>query len=433
METVNLPSNPAKRYGEVDKTGDAPMPGALRVDAELTPRRRLPLWLRIVAGTIQLIVAAALLAIGYVLYTWIVDTAPKAQRKPPERVARLVEAVPVGLAKTGPVIEAWGTVAAAQTLVVRPEISGTIAWVDPEVTPGGRLRAGQLVARFDEDDLKLNLAQAETAIAQIDARIEIEKGQAAIGERELSRLSRNLTDEQKALVLRKPQMAQLQAERSAAIAQRDQAQNALDRAQVRTPFDALVLREQVAPGAMLAQGAEVATLVASDRFHIALAVPASALSWIKFDGSQVVRLTQPGIWPAGVERMGRIVRLNTALTETGRMAEVIVEVADPLAQETMNAGKPVLLIGAFLRGEILAQRIADAVQVDRAHVRDGNTVWVMNAEDKLEIRKIEILWRGADHVLVGEGLAPGERVVATALATAAPGMALRTRQPEGGS
>ena len=50
--------------------------------------------------------------------------------------------------------------------------------------------------------------------AEIDARILIEQGQAQIGQRELSRLTRNLTDEQRALVLRKPQMKQLLAERA---------------------------------------------------------------------------------------------------------------------------------------------------------------------------------------------------------------------------
>ncbi len=432
MDAVNLPSSPSKRFGELEKTGSGHVPGPVH-DRVHTSVALPSLGRRIMTGTFQLIFVLILLACGYFAYQWILASAPKAERKAPQRVARLIEITVVGLAEKGAVVEAWGEVAAAQTLIVRSEVSGTIEWVDPEVTPGGRLSAGQVVARFDDDDLKLTLARAENTIAQIDARIELEKGQAEIGKRELSRLSRNLTETQRALVLRKPQMAQLDAERAAAVAQRDQAQNALNRAVVRSPFDALVISEQVAPGAVVAQGAEAATLVARDRFHIPLAVPASALAWIKFDGTQIVMLSQPGVWPASAQRTGRVVRLNSALTETGRMAEVIVEIPDPLALEPLNQGQPVLLLGAFVRGQVTGSPIAGAIRLDRAHLRDGNTVWVMNGDDKLEIRAVEILWRGPDHVLVGTGLKAGDRVVTTALATVAPGMALRTRKAEGGS
>ena len=425
MAHVNLPSNPAKRHGELDRTvdrRDAALPGE-----RATARAEPPLRRRIVAGTFQFVLVVAILALGYAAYSWLIATAPRAERKPPVRVARLVEVVPVVPAAAGPVIEAWGEVVAAQTLVVRPEVSGTLTWVDPEVTAGGRLSAGQDVARFDDADLSLALTQAENAIAGIDARIQIERGQAEIGKRELTRLSRNLTDKQRALVLRQPQMAQLQAERAAAVALRDQAANALARTVIRAPFDAIVLSENVAPGSVVTQGADAATIVASDRFHVTLAVPASALDWLKFDGTQLVKLTQPGVWPPGEHRLARIVRLNSELTATGRMAEVIVEIPDPLALEPMNTGKPVLLLGAFVRGTIEGRPVDGAVIVDRAHLRDGDTVWVMNGEDRLEVREVDVAWRGPDNVLVTSGVGPGERIVTTTLATFAPGMELRTR------
>jgi len=389
--------------------------------------RRISFWLRLLSGTVQLGVVIALIAGGYVAYSMILDSAPTAQRKPHKRVARLVEVATATPATAGPVIEAWGKVTAARTLVVRPEVAGTVLWVHPELTPGGFVPAGTVVAMLDDRDLKLAVARAETEIARIDARIQIERGQAAIGERELSRLDRNLTEEQRALVLRKPQMAQLMAERAAAVAVRDEAQNAVERAEVVAPYSALVLSENVSPGAMLTQGTEAARLVAADRFHVELAVPASSLGWLRFDGTQEVRLVQEGAWLDGVHRTGRIVRLGSTLSETGRMAEVIVEVEDPLVKRAANAGKPPLLLGSFVRGTIAAPPIEGAVMVDRAHLRDGDTLWVMNAQDQLEVRQLDIAWRGPDQVLVTGGLAPGDRIVATRLATFAPGMALRTR------
>ena len=378
-----------------------------------------------IAAIAQLALFLAIIAGGIYLLNVIAGSGPTAGRKGGERVARLVEVVEALPATRGPLIEAWGEVIAAESLVVRPELSGTIEWVHPEVTAGGRLSEGEVVARLDDRDLKLALLQAEAEIADIEARIQIEEGQAALGERELTRLSRNITEAQRNLVLRKPQMAQLKAELAAAGAVRDQAVNALARTEVRAPFDAIVMTETVASGAMVSQGSEVATLVAADRFHIALSVPAASVSWIDLDADQPVLLSQPGIWPEGAMREGSVVRLNSAVSGPGRMAELLVAVADPLAEADPDL--PRLLLGSFAQAQIQGRHVDGAIALDRAYLHDGDTVWVMGADDKLEVRSVEIAWRGVETVLITEGIAPGERVITTRLARFAPGMALRTR------
>lgn len=389
----------------------------------------------IVAAVVQLALVAGLACAAYLLFQAIIASAPTADRNPRERVARLVEVTPAQVAEQGPEIRAWGTARAAQVLIVRPEIAGRIEWVHPDVAPGGLLEAGTEVARLDDRDLRLAVLRVEADIADIEARILIEEGQAAIGERELTRLTRNITDVQKALVRREPQMAQLDAELAAARASLEQARNALERTSVIAPFDALVLTESVAPGSMLTVGMEAATLAQADMFEVVLHVPARNLDWIALDGTQVVELSQPGVWPKGATREGRIVRLGAGLSDTGRMVELIVALPDPLAREPANQDKSRVLLGSYLQGRIIGTPVdagtqGTVVEVDRAHLRDGDTIWVMNAEDKLEIRALSIAWRGPEAVLATEGLAPGDRIVTTRLATFAPGMALRTDAAE---
>ena len=441
---MNLPSKKvrSRSVGKAKPQGRQIVPNApdeARELAEYDPALDIPLSAfpeastgqKILAGIVQFVLVLAIVLGGWKIYGGIVDSAPSAERKGRERVARLVEVVSAAPARRGPVIQAWGDVRAAQTLVVRPEISGTLEWVHPEVTPGGHLRQGELVALLDDRDLKLAVLQAEAEIADIEARILIEQGQAALGERDLSRLTRNLSEAQRNLILRKPQMAQLEAELAAARAVKEQADNALARTEVRTPFDAVVESEQIAPGAMLAQGAEAAVLVASAQFHVSLAVPAGALDWIDVAGGQAVTLTQRGVWPEGASRQGTVVRLNSAVSGSGRMAELIVSVPDPLGLEPGSGAQPKLLLGSFVQASIEGPPIDGAIALDRAHLRDGDTVWVMSAEDKLEIRQVGIAWRGPDQVLVTSGLGAGDRIVTTFLASFAPGMALRTGSGEG--
>lgn len=424
---MNLPSNVVKRRGEVSKKeGERDSQPVLPASKPREHGAKAPLWQQVSAMAVQLALVAAIVFGGYLAMQWLIASAPKAERKAPQRIARLVDVTPAIAATGGPVVEAWGDVRAAQTLIVRPEIAGTLVWVHPEITRGGRVSAGEIVARFDDRDLKLALARVDSDIADIEARMLIEQGQAEIGRRELTRLSRNLTAEQRALVLREPQMAQLRAELAAAKADRQQALNAIDKTEVKAPFDAIVIEEAVAPGAMLSAGAEAATLVAADRFHVALAVPAAALRWIGLDGSQTVTLSQPGIWPDGVTRTGQVTRLGSSLTETGRMAELIVEIAEPVTANP--SGDPALLLGSFLRGTLEGPQIPGAVALSRAHLRDGDTVWVFGADGALEVRSVDVAWRGPDAVLIRSGLEPGERIVTTNLATFAPGMALRVRE-----
>ncbi|MEM7056328.1 MAG: efflux RND transporter periplasmic adaptor subunit [Pseudomonadota bacterium] len=422
---MNLPSKSLKKQNELRPLEERETsPAQFDLNGEFQPTEA-SIWKKALALLLQIVLIGAIIFGAWKVSTWIIDSAPTAERKSRDRVARLVEVTPAQLAKTGPVVQAWGEVRPAQTLIVRPELSGMLAWVHPEVTVGGRLPANEVVARFDDRELKLAVTRAEADIAEIEARILIEQGQAEIGKRELTRLSRNLTQAQRDLVLRKPQMAQLEAEKASAIAARDQAQLALDRAEVRTPFEAIVTAETVAPGAMVSQGTEAATLVAADRFNVVLAVPATALTWIRVDGSQSVELSQPGSWPDGITRTGKIMRLGSALSETGRMAELMIEVTAPL-------DPPALLLGSFVQGSITGAPLPGTVEIDRAYLRDDDTVWVMSAEDKLQIRDVTVVWRGASNVLISAGLTPGDRVVTTALSSFAEGMNLRVRNEVSG-
>ena len=401
--------------------------GALGGDAggERAAAPRRSLLRRIVTGFFKLTIPLVLLAGAAALTHQLFLTAPVAERQSRPRVPRLVEVIEVSLADQGPRVEAWGEVTAARTLVVRPETQGQIIELSSSLTPGGLVREGEILIRMDDREQRFALAQAEAEMRQIEARIAIEQGQQERAKRDLARLSDTLTDSQRLLVLRAPQMAELQGELAAAEAIRDRALVALSSTSIKAPFDALVLDEEVATGTMLTMGAVSANLVAADRFYVMVAVPVSALDWIDTSAGGTLRLTQPGVWPEGAYREGRIERLGAGLSQAGRMAELVVAVDDPLARLPENQGKPRLLLGSFLQAVGEGRSVGNAFVLDRAHLRDHDKVWVMTEDSTLEVRQVEIAWRGAGEVLISGGLTAGERIITTPLAVVAPGMKLR--------
>lgn len=409
---------------------DRDLAPALSTIPEEGQPQRAPLWHRATALVLKAVIAMAILAAGAWFARDILETAPGAGRTDRERLPRLVEVTPVESADQGPRIEAWGEVVARRKLKLRTEVGGRITQLNPSLTPGGLLKKDEVLFRLDDRTWTLDLARAEAAVEQVRSRILIEEGQQARAQKDLDRVPTTLNEAQRALVLRAPQMAELEAELAAAEAARDAAEVALSKTVVRAPFDAVVISEELAEGATVAANTEVAVLVAADAFRVELAVPVTALDWVDPEDGQTVRVTQPQSWPEGVWRDGRIERLAPDLTQTGRMAELMVSVPDPLAQEPEHAGKPPLLLGSFLQAQIEGREVADAVALPRQYVRDGSKVWVMNAEDRLEIRDVEIAWLGADRVLISGGLDAGERVVTTHLATVADGMRLRVGEAD---
>jgi RND family efflux transporter MFP subunit len=404
-------------------------------DAELRPvysGRPVPLWRRAIAITLKILIPLAILGVAAKIAWTLYLSPPVADRVDRPRVPRLVEIVEVMPATQGPIIEAWGEVVAARTLVVRPEVGGTIVALNDQLTPGGLVLDDEQLIQLDSRVQRLEIAQAEAEIRQINARISIEDGQQDRAKRDIARLPTKLTDSQRQLVLRAPQMAELQAELAAADAARERAIVALSHTVIRAPFDALVIDEEVAVGTMLSAGSASATLIAADQFHVVVAVPVSALDWFDMKSGHVLQLTQPGIWPEGSFREGKVERLTAGLSAAGRMAELIVAVDDPLARKPENQGKPRLLIGSFLRAVGEGRAVEGAVALDRAYLHEHDTVWVMTPENLLEMRPVTVAWRGAEQVLISSGLTAGDRVVITPLAVVAPGMELRLAQGSGG-
>ena len=72
-----------------------------------------------------------------------------------------------------------------------------------------------------------------------------------------------------------------------------------------------------------------------------------------------------------------------------------------------------------LRGEPQAGCLA--LPIEAVH---GTTVYVVDAEDRVELRSVELSWAQEEFVCVGEGLVAGERVVTSSLTPAVAGMLL---------
>jgi RND family efflux transporter MFP subunit len=373
------------------------------------------------------IVCLAILAASAAAIVWINQTEPTAEQITATRKsAALVETVTIKLGTYAPRLVVLGTVQPAQDIVLSPRVAGQVIEMSPKLVPGGMVREGDLLLRIDPADFENAVSISKSELKQTEASLEIEQGRQSLAKKELALLEGTIEQTNRALVLREPQIASIRAEVSAAKAAVERAELDLERASVFAPFDAQILSRSVNVGSQVSTGEELARLVGIDEYWIMAAVPVRSLQWIQFPESNdqvgsAVRLRDPDSWPPGSERHGHVARMIGTLDEQTRLARVLVIVRDPLAQ---TSDAPPLILDTLIETEIEGRPIQDVVRLDRALVRESDTVWVMK-DDKLEIREVEIVFRDAQHAYIREGLQHGEEVIVTTLATVAEGIGLR--------
>ena len=68
----------------------------------------------------------------------------------------------------------------------------------------------------------------------------------------------------------------------------------------------------------------------------------------------------------------------------------------------------------------------DVLRIPRSAVRGADQVLVVNAENRIEIRTIDVVRTDSEYAYVGGGVAPGERITTTAIEAPTNGMPVRT-------
>jgi len=344
--------------------------------------------------------------------------------------AMLVDTVHAERDTFTPVIRAMGTVRPAQEVMLRPRISGRVVDLGDGFVPGGFVDRGDPLVFLDRADYENELDRRAADLEQAKADLELEMGRQEAARAEFEMLGENLPEEERALVLREPQLKTARARVDSAQAAYDMAELHLNRTEVAAPFDAHVLARHADVGSQVSPSEPLASLVGRHTYWIEATVPLSKLPRLGFPkgnrpGARV-RIRNRTAWAAGQSREGRLFRLVGALAGQTRMARVLVEVDDPLAHESDD---PALMIGAYVEVRIDGTPIEGCVRLSRELVRKNDTVWVM-AAGKLDIRNVEVVFRDATHAYIRAGLDESDRVVATDLATVVDGARLRTEGDE---
>ena len=354
-------------------------------------------------------------------------TAPRPTTAEPAAPLPLVRVATVQSETLRMHVVAHGSVAPRTESDLVAEVRGRIVQVAPALVAGGFFSAGDELLRFDDRELSIAVDRAR---AQVKLRTSESRLAAAEAKRRVQLASRGAASasdleqfESRALVAE----ASLDEARAAL----RQAELDLERTVIRAPFDGRVRDREVDVGQFVNPGTKLARVYAVDYAEVRLPVAIDDLAHLglgfegkagAIEGSPITLRAQLGgrvlEWPATLVRTEGEIDLRT------RTLYLVARVDDPYARATTRVSP--LPSGLFVEAEIEGRELAGVFVVPALAVRDDDQVYVVDGDDRLVVRPVEIVRREADRVVIGRGLTEGERIIVSPLRAVSEGMQLRT-------
>lgn len=369
----------------------------------------------------------AILLLAGIIGVALVWTAPQTEPEDKVRSARIVQVARVEPATERITVSAQGPVIPAREVTIIPQVSGRVVHHHEALVPGGFIRAGEELLRIDPADYQLALIEQEAAAEQAIFELEVERGRQVVASREWSLLEENLGEGEvnRALVLREPHLRRTEAMIRMATNEIARAKLDLSRTSIKAPFNAIVVAENIETGQVVDSGTAVCTIAGTDEFWVQATLPVDKLRWIQLpapgrEGASATVLLDTGDGRP-IQWKGTVMRLLSDLEPTGRMARVLVRVEDPLGLKEPGPKVP-LLLGSFVQVKIDAGALDDVLAIPRSALREGKQIWVVDADNQLQIREAEILWARDDTVLIPNVVQPGEQLIRSELKAPLPGM-----------
>ncbi|MDG2332961.1 MAG: efflux RND transporter periplasmic adaptor subunit [Myxococcota bacterium] len=364
----------------------------------------------------------------------LIATAPKVQSVVPEKIYPPVRVMEVSASDIPMWVRSQGTVVPRTESDLVPEVSGPVVWISPALVSGGFFNAGDVLFRIDARDYEASVARARAEVARAEgedehARAELRRQQGLAKSKATS--PSHLSNARRAS---RVTGAALDSARIALA----QAQRDLDRTSISAPFQGRVREEHIDMGQFVGRGAPVAKLYATDFAEIRLPIADRQLAFLDLpnfrSGAQLDKgptvILRASFAGREHQWVGSIVRTEGEIDARSRMVHVVARVEDPYgakaALEAPDGGetdtRPPLAVGLFVRAEIAGRPAHDAIALPRSAIRNNQQVLVVDQDNRLFQREVEIIRIDQEKVLVRIALAEGERICTSPLQIVVEGM-----------
>ena len=344
-----------------------------------------------------------------------------------------VRVAEVNLESVDLVVGSQGKVQAAQTASLSAPVAGPVEWISSSMEAGGYVEGGQALLRLEAADFETALERSRANLQQAQAEAEFADTELArmreLAEQRLASDSQ-LQDAQRRANVNKARLIDAQASY-------DQAQLDLDRTEIRAPFNAVIQSRDVELGQYVNRAQSVALLYGADEVEVRvplairqlgfLNVPLGQRGEISEEHAPDVLLTgmyggQKYNWP------GKLVRIEASIDPSSNTVQTIIRVSQPSTDEDQDENglrRIPLPIGLYVEADIEGRTVENIISLPRSVIRNNNQVLIVDAENKMYYREVEIFRLEEQQVLISSGILPGERICISPIQAVVDGMSVQ--------
>lgn len=309
-----------------------------------------------------------------------------------------------------------------------PQVSGRIVAMSDSFNEGAEFSPNTMMLKIDDADYRLAVINAEARVAEARTEVERQLATAEIKAEEWRDNPKN--QEPTDFALNRTQVAQAKAMLRAAEADLERARLNLDRTELRVPFHGRVRARTVGIGQYVTAGMSMGRVYSIDTAEVRLPLTDTQLVELNLPlgYSAEDALSAPAVRFSAMlgnreySWEGVVVRIDGAIDNDTRLIYATAEIQDPYGL-AVSDGMP-MAVGMFVNAEIEGVREQPAFVMPRLALRNADKVYVINDDNELEIRTVEVLSTSEERVLVTSGVSAGERVVTSPVPNAVDGMAV---------
>lgn len=330
-------------------------------------------------------------------------------------------------------VQTQGEVRPKTEIDIVSQVEGRVVKVSDTFAEGAEFNPDATLIKIDDTDYRLAVVRAEARVAEAKTNLERELANAQI-KRDEWKVKKN-NREPTPFALNEPQVEEARAKIRSAEAELSEARLDLARTEIKVPFRGRVREKAVGVGQYVTPGVPLGRVFSTDTIEIRLPLTDTQLFELDLplgfvageDNAPAVTL-RASVGTRDYTWSGHIVRTQAAVDQTTRLIYAFAEVDDPYG---ISEGSSMpLAVGLFVTAEIEGAGQRQAYTIPRLALRKDDEVYVINDNETLEIRKVDVLSTSEERVLLAGGVSEGEQVVTSTIPAAVDGMRVQAIRRE---
>lgn len=325
-------------------------------------------------------------------------------------------------------IKSTGTTTPITQTVLTSEVGGEVIYRSKKFSEGSSVISGEILAKIDDTDLQLQYKNALLQLASAEVQFAVQQAEAEIAQEAWDQVGEGIPQE---LATKKPQLKQAKAALEVAKAQVQSAEKKLNKTEITAPYTGRIQNINIDLGSTIIPGQPVGSMYTSNEIEVTLSVKDSDLQFLdipmdgrKLNPDQKSIVIIKSLYKGEMQEWaGNLERVDGVIDPMTRMIKLIANFKNNFIEET----KPILPIGLFVEAEINGKQLEDIFMIPNSALTPNDELLFLNQDDALEIRKVSVLTKMKNHILVKEGMKAGERVVVSKLSIATNGMLVNPR------